>query len=335
MHGDCNRENIIAEKYRILELLGKGGFASVYRVRDEHLHKEYAMKIMEECNVAQEEALRLAGLQHEGLPMLHDVFEQDHKTYLVMELSRGDNLKHYIKKRGKLTIEETVKIGLRIGDVLQYLHKRPIPVVHGDLKPENIMVGPDKIQLIDFGGAYLMYSRREFFYGTPGYAAVELQRGEILPQSDIYSFGKVLLYMLTGREGVLFTSELSVKQLKRYGIPRKLCKVILKCLEKEPFGRYQSGVELTKALRELKGLNRQLPGQGLAVAAEISRFMGMTGVLIALYGVKTGMNIPGAEFFVLSCAGILLSCIMGRYATDVYHSAILECECSMFVTEGV
>lgn len=335
MYGDCNRTNMTVGKYRILELLGQGGFASVYKVEDEHLHKEYAMKIMEECSVAQEEAMRLNELQHPGLPLLHDVFELESNTCLVMELSRGEKLKSYVKRHGKLSVEETVKIGLQISEILKYLHKQSVPVIHGDLKPENIMVGPDKIQLIDFGGSYLMYSRREIFYGTPGYAAEELCRGEVLPQSDIYSFGKVLLYMLTGREGVLFGGQINVAELKRYGIPKNLRKVVVRCLEKEPYMRYQSGAELMEALHKLRRINRQIPGQGVAALATICRFLGTAGILYVLYGINAGGNFPSREIFVLSSLILILSCVVGRCAASIYHEAILECECSMFVTEGL
>ena len=335
MYGDCNRTNMTMGKYRILELLGQGGFASVYKVEDEHLRKEYAMKIMEECNAAKEEAMRLNELQHPGLPLLHDVFELENNTCLVMELSRGENLKNYVKRRGKLSVEETVKIGLQISEILKYLHNQPVPVVHGDLKPENIMVGPDKIQLIDFGGSYLMYSRREIFYGTPGYAAGELSKGEVLSQSDIYSFGKVLLYMLTGREGVLFGTSLNVTELKRYGVPKKLCKVIMRCLEREPYRRYQSGADLVEALHGLKRINRQLPGQWVARFATICRILGAAGILYVLYGIKTEGDFPIREIFVLSCLVLILSCLSGRCAASIYHEAILECECSMFITEGL
>ena len=89
--------------------------------------------------------------------------QQHYNIFLICITARFklSLLKSYVKRHGKLSVEETVKIGLQISEILKYLHKQSVPVIHGDIKPENIMVGPDKIQLIDFGGSYLMYSRRE------------------------------------------------------------------------------------------------------------------------------------------------------------------------------
>ncbi len=337
MYGDCIGKDSLIGKYRVTGQLGSGGFATVYKVWDKHLNREYAMKVIHNMQTGSPncETKYLCHLKHEGLPAIYDYFEANGCAYIVMELAKGISLKEYVKEKGKLSVEESLEVAHKVSKILKYLHERPAPVVHGDIKPENIMICDERVQLIDFGGAFSAYSSEAVYYGTPGYAAPELSKGKGGMQSDIYSFGKVLLYMLTGREGSLFRQEHFNEELKRYGVPKHFNKLILKCLNTDPGLRYQSGVELAKAMHALSGISRHLPGQGLVGFGFCLRAAGAVCVLLSIYKLYIH-SVYGVEFlFVFGCILLATACVIGRYADVLYKSAILECECSLLVTEGL
>lgn len=339
MYRNCIEEkvDIIGNKYRVLECIGSGGFAKVYKVLDEHIGKEFAMKIAyaSEENGANGEQQLLRQLEHPGLPTLHDVFYEGDHICIVMELAKGITLKEYVEKRGKLTIKESLYLCRQLGEILQYLHTRPVPVIHGDLKPQNIMVCEQGIRLIDFGGAFLQYDVSKVFTGTPGYAAPELKKGEIFTQSDIYAFGKVMIYMLTGREAYLFGEEVLIQSLKKYGIPKKIRKILKKCIDGEISGRYQSGQELLEILLKQKGTMRHLPGRMMYALSILLRIGGIFGMLYVIKLRKVEPSDDLILLFMINICVIFLSVLPAKLATKSYKAAILECECSLFVSQGI
>lgn len=339
MYRDCieKKNVIIAEKYRILQEIGSGGFAKVYKVLDEHIGKEFAMKVVvvekEEDAYSEPEFLRQ--LNHHGLPGLHDFFYLENYIYIIMELANGITLKEYVEARGKLTIKEGMHFARQLGEILQYLHTRPIPIIHGDLKPQNIMVGEEGICLIDFGGAFLQYDVGKRFVGTPGYAAPELRRGEIFTQSDVYAFGMVMLYLFTGREAYLFKKEGMISVLKKYGVSIKIRKILKQCLAEEVHMRFQSGQELLEAIVKEKSYMRHFPGRKFYICGIVLKICGIVGLLFLLYeetcaeqGLQTG------DIFMNLCI-LFFGFLLIIFANQSYKTAILECECSIFVSEGI
>lgn len=289
---------LLENKYRIKEKIGKGGFACVYRITDEHIHKDFAMKmiVLDEDKISLKtengtEAQKMLGevrllrqLEHSGLPQLHDVFIYESIICIVMELILGDTLDTYVAEHGKISEKEAWEIGKQIAEILRYLHSQSIPVIYTDLKPGNIMFHQGRVHMVDLGGAFYQFSKEKYFYATRGYAAPELENGESSVGSDIYSFGRVMLFLLTGRHPFLIAEEGIKRTLKRYGVSRSLRKIIEKCLNHDPAKRFRSGYELMDCINRKKGRKRGKSGNALGCG---------------------------------------------------YNRQILECECSLFVSQGI
>lgn len=330
-------DEIIVGKYRIEELLGEGGFGKVFKVFDMHIRKEFALKTVEgvKNNDTCMEIKMLQSLAHEGLPKLHDIFRVKNVLCIVMDLIEGVTLEAYVKMRGKLSVGETRYFMMKLCEILGYMHSRPVPVIHGDIKPHNIMVREKELQLIDLGGAFFQYDKSSSVYGTKGYAAPEQNNGELFTQSDVYSVGKVMLFMLTGGEAFLACSHLPGKIGRRYGVPNRFTKVINKCLQVEMSSRYQSAKELLLALRKVKGGNRHFPGQILATIGNGTRGFGILIILYCLYLQKSGGIAGDEKYFIMGIYVILCSYLFDLIAANSYKNAILECECSLIVTNGL
>ncbi len=333
MYGNIYPKSIAGGKYLVTEPLGKGGYAQVYKVMDQHVGKEFAMKVIESIDSQDREIEMLQMLQHEGLPQLHDVFQEYDRTYIVMELVKGVTLDEYVRQNGKLSIKETVKIAKSLCEILEYLHGRPVPVIHGDLKPQNVMIDEGKVRLIDFGGAFCQYESRKYYFGTPGYAAPELAKDEVMTESDVYSFGKVMLFMLTGREILVCSPGLLNKELKRFGIGRNLRKIILKCICRERLKRYHSAKELAQALSSIRSVKTYLPGFFFGRLGEGLRHIGIGVIFYSLYLWKN-MNFSAAESIYFTGIFILLCSYIPEMISGLgYRSAILECEYSIQVSQ--
>ena len=208
---------LVANRYRLGELLGSGGMGAVYKAQDTRLHRPVAMKVISSAGpvsaadlqqftqLFQAEALRLASLKHLSIPDIYDHFEEAAHWFLVMEFIEGETLKDYLQRHGgRLPVDEVLKIGLQLADVLNYLHQRqPYPIIFRDLKPANVMIAPGgQVNLIDFGIARLFTpgkSQDTFVFLSPGYAAPE-QHGiaQTTVRSDIFSLGATLHHLLSG-----------------------------------------------------------------------------------------------------------------------------------------
>jgi serine/threonine protein kinase len=207
--------NVIAGRFRITALLGRGGMASVYLAEDEALGRTVAIKVFrrdladgDDLQRQQDEIRLLATLNHPSLVTLFDAASDENGTaYLVMELVDGDDL-HTRLKEGPLPPAEVAVIGSHLADALAYVHAKDI--IHRDIKPGNILLpSPDpehtgpQAKLADFGIARIVDGARLTatgkVLGTAGYFSPEQATGEPLtPASDIYSLGLVLLECLTG-----------------------------------------------------------------------------------------------------------------------------------------
>jgi serine/threonine protein kinase/tetratricopeptide (TPR) repeat protein len=228
--------------YRIESRLGEGGMGEVFRAIDTRLGRAVAIKTTREQFSArfEREARAISSLNHPNICTLHDVGPD----YLVMELVEGETIAS-ILKRGAIPLKAALRYASQILEALAEAHGKG--VVHRDLKPENIMIAKSGVKVLDFGlaksGQDETITASHMVMGTPGYMAPEQREGKPADErSDIYSFGCVLYEMLTGSR---ITSQ-------RKRLPaRKLERIVSRCVEEDPARRWQSVVELKRALESV------------------------------------------------------------------------------------
>ena len=177
---------VIGEKYEVLEVLGKGGCGTVYKVLEKSLDRILAMKETKlvsgtEREVYEKETRILKTCFHPALPVIFDSFWQGERHYMVMEYVEGITLKEYVDRHGKVEWKQAVKLCMDLGEILSWLHTRNQPIVYGDLKPDNIMITREgTVRLLDFGTAGLEEEQEEYAngcYASFGYAAPEQKKG--------------------------------------------------------------------------------------------------------------------------------------------------------------
>ncbi len=275
------------QRYRIRQQLGKGGFGAVYLADDSRLPgRQVALK--ENLGVSKEsqqqfkrEALLLARLRHPNLPQVTDYFfDPSGKQYLVMDYVPGDNLRQVMARRqGPLPVEEVLAAAEQVMQALAYMHAwrdpesgQIKPIIHRDIKPDNIKRTPDgRIVLVDFGIAKVdsdtatALSARAL---TPGYAPIEQYHGGTDERSDIYALGATLYALLTGKAPPSATSlatgmPLPPPRTFNAEIPMRCAKVIEKAMQLKPEQRYQTVGDMYRAL-----FDRTMPLAGSVAKSE-------------------------------------------------------------------
>ena len=262
---------LIADRYEILEKVGTGGMADVYKSKDHTLNRFVAVKVLkqefsENANFVSKfrvEAQAAAGLMHPNIVNVYDVGEEKGIYYIVMELVDGITLKNYIGKKGKLGYKEAVTIALQVSMGLEAAHRNHI--IHRDIKPQNIIISREgKVKVTDFGIAKAATSDTitSNVMGSVHYTSPEQARGGFSDEkSDVYSLGVTLYEMLTGE--VPFDGESTVAIAIRHiqepmpsprklnpDIPYSVDQIVLKCCEKSPDRRYQNMHELATDLKK-------------------------------------------------------------------------------------
>ena len=262
---------LIADRYEILEKVGTGGMADVYKSKDHTLNRFVAVKVLkqefsENANFVSKfrvEAQAAAGLMHPNIVNVYDVGEEKGIYYIVMELVDGITLKNYIGKKGKLGYKEAVTIALQVSMGLEAAHRNHI--IHRDIKPQNIIISREgKVKVTDFGIAKAATSDTitSNVMGSVHYTSPEQARGGFSDEkSDVYSLGVTLYEMLTGE--VPFDGESTVAIAIRHiqepmpsprklnpDIPYSVDQIVLKCCEKSPDRRYQNMQELASDLKK-------------------------------------------------------------------------------------
>jgi eukaryotic-like serine/threonine-protein kinase len=212
MSGDL--DELIVGRYRLAESVGTGGMGAVWRARDETLGRDVAVKeIIFTVSIPEDEQQRacarslrdsrVAGrLNHPGIITVHDVVEDDGRSWIVMDLFQGDSLADLIEASGPLPPQEVADIGLCVLQALSAAHAAGI--VHGDVKPANVLVSDSSVVLTDFGAAAIhntpTLARSGVFTGTPAYLAPEQARRALDgPESDMWSVGATLYAAVEGR----------------------------------------------------------------------------------------------------------------------------------------
>ena len=262
---------MIGDRYEILEKIGTGGMADVYKAKCHKLNRFVAIKVLkqefsENANFVSKfrtEAQATAGLMHPNIVNVYDVGEEDDIYYIVMELVEGITLKKYIEKKARLSFKEAVSIAIQVSMGIELAHNNHI--IHRDIKPQNIIISKDgKVKVTDFGIAKAATSNTitSNVMGSVHYTSPEQARGGYSDEkSDIYSLGITMFEMLTGR--VPFNGEttvaIAIKHIQEElpsprefvpEIPGSVEAIVLKCCQKSPDRRYQNMQQLIGDLKQ-------------------------------------------------------------------------------------
>lgn len=265
---------ILDDRYEIIELIGSGGMANVYKALCHRLNRYDAVKIMRDEIAANTELRRrfraesqaVAMLSHPNIVSVYDVSHNDDVEYIVMELIDGITLKQYLQKKSVLDPAEVLDFTIQTAKALEHAHSKGI--IHRDIKPQNIMLLKDgMIKVADFGIASLENTIEENNGETVGsvhYIAPEQARGEAPDaRSDIYSLGIVMYEMLTGKLPYVGNSdvEVAVKHMNTDpvtprdivpSIPEELERICLKAMNSNIDERYQTASEMLADLEQYK-----------------------------------------------------------------------------------
>lgn len=266
---------ILGSRYELIEKIGEGGMAEVYKARCNKLNRYVAVKILKKefcdnediVNKFKREATAIAGLSDTNIVNVLDVGTQDGINYIVMEYVKGKTLKEFIKQFGKLNYESAITIGIQIAKALECAHKNGI--IHRDVKPQNILITEEGvIKVTDFGIAKSSSSatltNTTTIMGSAHYFSPEQAKGSIVDnRADLYSLGVVLYEMVTGKLPFEADSPVTIalKHIQdevvppksiNSKIPENLSKLIMKCMEKDPALRYQSAREIITDLQKIK-----------------------------------------------------------------------------------
>ena len=262
---------IVKERYEIVEILGEGGMAFVYKARDKQLQRDVAIKTLKPNYVNQEkfvdrfrrEAQTAANLNHPNIVQIFD-WGIDDEPYFVMEYIEGNTLTSIISSNRTVGLNDILYIGSQVANGLKEAHKRGL--VHRDIKPGNIMITPDgKVKVTDFGIVSLQNEESDItktgaVLGTASYISPEQAQGKPVSfESDLYSLGTVLYELIVGKPPFVgdspiatATKHLTDKPDKlsnfRKDIPKALENAILKLLEKRPSDRFKSAEDLRALL---------------------------------------------------------------------------------------
>ncbi|WP_347487922.1 Stk1 family PASTA domain-containing Ser/Thr kinase [Desulfoscipio sp. XC116] len=262
---------MLGNRYEILEKLGGGGMAIVYKSRDTFLNRYVTVKVLRPEFTSDEDFIRrfrreaqaVASLSHPNIVNIHDVGQEEGIHYLVMEYIQGDNLKAVIRKNGHLKPDHAVRFAVQVCGALEHAHENHI--VHRDVKPHNILITDDgRAKLTDFGIAMEATSgtitRTDTIMGSVHYLSPEQARGETATaKSDIYAVGILLYEMLTGKQPYSGDSPIAValKHIQETpqpvdevnkDVPAELAAVVMRAMEKKPENRYKSAAELARYL---------------------------------------------------------------------------------------
>lgn len=262
------------QRYQIIEKLGAGGTAIVYRGQDTLLNRAVTIKILREEYAGnndfvrrfRHEAQAVASLSHPNIVAVYDVGFEENMHYIVMEFVEGESLKEYIKRKGVLKLSEACNIITQILAGVQHAHEHGI--IHRDIKPHNILLGKDgRAKVTDFGIAVgmsdvtLTYNTSSRIMGSVHYISPEQVQGTaVTEKSDIYSAGVVFYEMLTGRLPFVGETPISIAMQHVQGelilphqvnpdVPMGISYVVMRAMRKNPETRYASASEMAEAVR--------------------------------------------------------------------------------------
>jgi serine/threonine protein kinase/tetratricopeptide (TPR) repeat protein len=271
--------SIFAERYQIIEELGRGGMGRVYKVLDTTIKEKIALKLLKPEIASDKKTIErfrnelkfARKIRHENVCQMYDLNEEKGAHYITMEFVPGENLKSMIRMSGQLSLGTTIGVAKKVCEGLAAAHK--VAVVHRDLKPQNVMIDKEgNARILDFGIARSVEGKgitgAGVMIGTPEYMSPEQVEGkEVDQRSDIYSLGVILYEMVTGRVPFEGDTPFTIGVKHKSEIPKDpreinaqvsedLSRVIMRCIGKDKKERYQSAGEV---LFELTRLEEGIP----------------------------------------------------------------------------
>ena len=265
---------ILDGRYEILDIIGAGGMAVVYKARCHRLNRLVAIKILKDENLEDEDFCRrfhaesqaVAMLSHSNIVAVYDVSNSEEQDYIVMELIDGITLKQYMEKKVRLNWRETVHFAMNIAKALEHAHSRGL--VHRDIKPHNVMVLKNgSVKVADFGIARLMENENTMTkeaLGSVHYISPEQAKGgRVDNRSDLYSLGVVMYEMITGKTPYDGDSPVAVALGHINGgaaapsslcpnIPKGLEQIIMKAMAHDLQDRYISATAMLQDLEAFR-----------------------------------------------------------------------------------
>eukprot|EP00250_Pteridium_aquilinum_P028229 c3680_g1_i1 orf=69-1712(+) len=259
--------DVVAGKYKIIGILGQGGVATTYEAETQD-GERVALKAMslrsikgwKELELFEREARVLKSLQHPGIPQYIDYFEVDSSAdrafYIAQMVAKGSSLADLVQNGWHATEAEVKRIAIEVLEILQYLGSLRPPVIHRDVKPENIILdeASGKVKLVDFGAvqdAAAVTLVGSTVVGTYGYMAPEQFQNRATVQSDLYGLGCTILYLVSGRHPSSFPQKrLKIEFQDLLLVEHSLKSVLEKLLEPAPEDRFQSAQEAIEALKD-------------------------------------------------------------------------------------
>lgn len=267
---------ILANRYQLLQTLGSGGMAVVYRAKDLTLERYVAVKILrpdfskdpEFRKRFHQEAKAAANLSHPNIVTVHDFGLDGERLFIIMEYVPGTNLKVMIRDLQVLSIDKAMDLMIQAAQGIGYAHRAGL--VHCDIKPHNMLVSPDgRLKVTDFGIARALTSispdeKNAYVWGSPQYLSPEQAEGlPPSPASDVYSLGVVLYEMVTGKLPFFSKDASDLTRMHKEVIPvstrnfnpevpSTLDQIILKVLSKEQTSRYRTADQFGRVLESLK-----------------------------------------------------------------------------------
>lgn len=267
---------VLANRYQLLQTLGSGGMAVVYRAKDLTLERYVAVKLLRPDFSKDEgfrkrfhqEAKAAANLSHPNIVTVHDFGLDGDRLFIIMEYIPGINLKAMIREKNVIPIDEALDLIIQASNGIGYAHRAGL--IHCDIKPHNMLVSPDgRLKVTDFGIARALTTitpdeKNTYVWGSPQYLSPEQAVGlPPSPASDVYSLGVVLYEMLTGKLPFYSkdASELTRMHKEVFPIsarninpqiPQALDQIILKVLSKEQTSRYRTADQFGRVLDNLR-----------------------------------------------------------------------------------
>ncbi len=305
--------SVIDGKYKILNVVGKGGMSVVYLAMNERANKQWAIKEVRKDGMQSFEVVKqnlvaetdlLKKLNHPHLPSIIDVIDCDDTFLIVMDYIEGNPLSKALETSGAQNQDDVIEWAKQLCDVLGYLHSRKPPIIYRDMKPSNVMLKPDgNVMLIDFGTA------REFKYssvadttclGTQGYAAPEQfgGHGQTDARTDIYCLGATMYHLVTGHNPATPPYEMYPIRQWNPMLSSGLEEIILKCTQKNPEDRYQSCAELLYALDHYKDLdieNKKV--QSFKWKTFLASFIMTIVMLVGTIGFSAGLTVQTSSTY--------------------------------------
>lgn len=280
-----NEPLLLNDRYQLEDRLGTGGMAEVYRAQDLTLERTVAIKLLRQDYSQNpefrarfhQEAKAAANLSHPNIVTVHDFGYSANQLFIVMEYLPGDDLKTLLKRREPFSVAEAIDLITQACAGLGYAHRAGL--VHCDVKPQNMLVTPDKrLKVGDFGIARALATispdeKSDVVWGSPQYFSPEQASGSApSPASDVYSLGVIFYEMLTGRLPFIASTPQELARLHREALPPSprrfnprlptpLEQIILKVLSKEPSSRYRTADQLGRVLANFSYSYQPSPAQ--------------------------------------------------------------------------